>query len=80
MEVSRKPATPSVPSLFGTMEYGPAPESDDVAQAWLQDHDRAFGHFIDNKSVDMLHKLHDTYAPRFGSLIKSATLLLNFVF
>merc|ERR1719209_1210942 len=31
------------------MEYGPAPEADNVVQAWLEDHDRAFGHFIDNE-------------------------------
>ncbi len=28
------------------MEYGPAPESDAEAQAWLDSHDRAFGLFI----------------------------------
>ena len=31
------------------MEYGPAPEADNVVQAWLDDHDRAFGHFINNE-------------------------------
>ena len=31
------------------MEYGPAPESDKIAQQWLEDHDRCFGHFINNQ-------------------------------
>ena len=31
------------------LEYGPAPESPDVAYAWLDDHGRKFGHFINNK-------------------------------
>ncbi|WP_295990808.1 aldehyde dehydrogenase family protein [Rugamonas sp.] len=30
------------------MDYGPAPESQKEAQAWLERHDRAFGLFIDN--------------------------------
>ncbi len=42
----------SVSSAFASMSYGPAPESDEVAQAWLDDHERAFGHFIDNKCGD----------------------------
>src|SRR5690606_628946 len=31
------------------LDYGPAPEAADVAIAWLDSHDRAFGHFIDGK-------------------------------
>ncbi|XP_060065469.1 aldehyde dehydrogenase family 16 member A1-like isoform X1 [Ylistrum balloti] len=33
------------------MSYGPAPESDNVVKAWLDDHDKAFGLFIDGKWV-----------------------------
>jgi aldehyde dehydrogenase (NAD+) len=36
----------SVSSIFETMEYGPAPESDAEAVKWLTAHGRAFGHFI----------------------------------
>lgn len=39
MEISR---------LFESMQYGPAPESPDAAFAWLEDHDRKFGLFINN--------------------------------
>ncbi|MGR3756592.1 MAG: aldehyde dehydrogenase family protein [Tranquillimonas sp.] len=37
----------TVAQIFDSMEYGPAPESADEALAWLDRHDRRFGHFID---------------------------------
>ncbi|MCA9896239.1 MAG: hypothetical protein KC615_24815, partial [Anaerolineae bacterium] len=42
------PANKSVRELFETMEYGPAPESDENANAWLDSHERHFGAFIGN--------------------------------
>lgn len=39
----------SVADVFETLSYGPAPESPAVAYAWLDDHGRDFGHFINNK-------------------------------
>src|SRR5690242_2625464 len=36
----------SVAEIFRTMEYGPAPESDKEALAWLGKHERVFGHYI----------------------------------
>jgi aldehyde dehydrogenase (NAD+) len=36
----------SVRDVFDTMEYGPAPESDKEAQAWLAKRNAQFGHFI----------------------------------
>ncbi|GHE00002.1 aldehyde dehydrogenase [Defluviimonas sp. 20V17] len=36
----------TVRDIFDTMSYGPAPESAAEAQAWLDRHDRRFGHFI----------------------------------
>ncbi len=41
----------TVREIFETMEYGPAPESDDVARAWLARHDGKFGHFIGGRFV-----------------------------
>ncbi len=41
----------SVIEVFNTMEYGPAPESAAAANAWLDEHDRQFGLFIDNAWV-----------------------------
>src|SRR5688572_30256545 len=37
---------PSVAEIFKTMDYGPAPESDAEARAWLAKHGSKFGHFI----------------------------------
>jgi aldehyde dehydrogenase (NAD+) len=35
-----------VAEIFETMEYGPAPEAASPAVAWLERHERTFGHFI----------------------------------
>ncbi|OAJ62175.1 aldehyde dehydrogenase [Paraburkholderia ginsengiterrae] len=37
----------SVAEYFSSMEYGPAPEDDKAARAWLAEHANGFGHFID---------------------------------
>ena len=37
----------SVAEYFSSMEYGPAPEDDQPARAWLAQHEASFGHFID---------------------------------
>ncbi|HEX6270929.1 MAG TPA: aldehyde dehydrogenase family protein [Anaerolineales bacterium] len=37
--------------IFKTMEYGPAPESPSAANAWLEEHNRKFGLFINNEWV-----------------------------
>ncbi|MBR0936789.1 aldehyde dehydrogenase family protein [Bradyrhizobium jicamae] len=36
----------SVAHYYETMEYGPAPEADGEARAWLKRHESTFGHFI----------------------------------
>src|SRR5205085_12695134 len=43
--------TTSVAEICRTMEYGPAPESDKEALAWLARHDAKFGQFIDGDWV-----------------------------
>ena len=40
-----------VAKLFQKLEYGPAPESPNIAYQWLQCHERKFGHFINGKWV-----------------------------
>lgn len=37
----------TVRDLFDTLDYGPAPESDAAARAWLARHESRFGHVID---------------------------------
>src|SRR2546428_7231958 len=39
----------SIVEKFMTMEYGPAPEDPREALAWLDRHQRRFGHFIDGE-------------------------------
>ncbi|MDT3682775.1 MAG: aldehyde dehydrogenase family protein [Truepera sp.] len=41
----------SVREIFDSMEYGPAPEAQDVARAWLKRHGNRFGHFIGGRFV-----------------------------
>ncbi|MHA6689856.1 aldehyde dehydrogenase family protein [Devosia sp. A449] len=38
-----------IAQIFQSLDYGPAPEAADTAIAWLDSHDRKFGHFIDGK-------------------------------
>jgi aldehyde dehydrogenase (NAD+) len=42
---------PSIPELFESMSWGPAPEAATRAQAWLDRHGRRFGHFIGGRFV-----------------------------
>ncbi|MCK7480742.1 MAG: hypothetical protein M0C28_28635 [Candidatus Moduliflexus flocculans] len=37
--------------IFKSMEYGPAPEAPDAVNAWLDEHGRKFGLFINNEWV-----------------------------
>ena len=46
MSTSKPSASPSVTDILVTMDYGPNPESADLAQAWLSHHARHFGVFI----------------------------------
>jgi aldehyde dehydrogenase (NAD+) len=41
-----------VAEIFESMAYGPAPEAPDAAYAWLDEHNRKFGLFINNKFVE----------------------------
>ncbi len=65
-------AKPSVSQLFESLEYGPAPESPAVANAWLDDHGRNFGHFINNQWVKPAgRKTYDTVNPANGEKLAS---------
>lgn len=39
----------NIPEIFKTLDYGPAPEGDEQAVAWLESHNRKFGSFIDGE-------------------------------
>ena len=38
-----------IAQIFDSLDYGPAPEAPDQANAWLDSHGRAFGHFINGQ-------------------------------
>src|SRR5258706_255491 len=58
----------SVAHYFDTMDYGPAPESDSEARAWLARHDKGFGHFIGGSCVN--GKSHfETLEPATGKVL-----------
>ena len=38
-----------VAEIFDSMDYGPAPESQNEANKWLDNHKRKFGHFVNGK-------------------------------
>jgi len=60
----------SVLEVFETMEYGPAPESAAAANAWLEDHKRRFGLFIDNEWVTPRERdYYPSYNPATGEML-----------
>ena len=64
--VNKKQAS-SVSEIFESLSYGPAPESSMPAEGWLEDHGRAFGHFIDGKWVKPEgRKVYETKNPATG--------------
>ena len=63
---------PTIKEILQTMDYGPAPESTKEAQAWLDQHGRRFGLFIDNAWTEAT----DTFAsnnPADGSELAQVT-------
>ena len=58
----------SVAEYFETMDYGPAPESDAEARAWLATHKSSFGHFI-NGAFTPPQTQFDSKEPATGKLL-----------
>ena len=59
---------PSVNDILQSMDYGPAPESADVANAWLDQHERRFGHFIGGARIKAVQHF-DSVNPATGQVI-----------
>src|SRR6202142_607638 len=56
--------------VFKTMEYGPVPESPAAVNAWLEEHGRKFGLFINNQWVHPKGaKFYSSYNPADGELL-----------
>ena len=64
----------SVSHYFDTMDYGPAPESDTDARAWLARHGDGFGHFIDGAFTPVAAgTLFETQEPATGKVLARVT-------
>ena len=67
MSGSAKVVQSNVRKIFETMEYGPAPEADNVAKAWLKSHGDSLGHFINGAWVKPENrKTYTTCCPATG--------------
>src|SRR5579859_5409006 len=62
----------TVAEIFQTMEYGPAPESDKTALAWLEERHSTFGHYIDGAWTKP-GKTFDVINPATGKTIARTT-------
>ncbi|MGV7247083.1 aldehyde dehydrogenase family protein, partial [Caballeronia sp. M23-90] len=62
----------SVADYFSSMDYGPAPEDDGAARAWLDQHTNGFGHFIDGAFREPLAgERFDSSEPATGRVLSS---------
>jgi aldehyde dehydrogenase (NAD+) len=57
----------SIPEIFETMAYGPAPEGAGPARAWLDGHERRFGLFIGGGWTAMAGESFETLNPATGA-------------
>ena len=62
----------TVRDIFDSMTYGPAPESNAEALAWLARHDNRFGHWIDG-AFTAPHDNFDTKNPATGQTLAQVT-------
>ncbi|WP_414675174.1 aldehyde dehydrogenase family protein [Massilia sp. CFBP9026] len=67
---------PTIKEILQTMDYGPAAESTKEALAWLDQHDRRFGLFIDNAWSDAAETFA-TNNPADGSELAQVTQASN---
>ncbi len=63
----------SIPEIFATMEYGPAPEAAAPAQAWLERHGRRLGLFIGGEWTEPGSETFETLNPATGKPLASLT-------
>jgi len=62
-----------IPELYENLTYGPAPESAAEAQAWLEAHDRSFGHDIGGAAEAAGSTVFETRNPATGELLAHVT-------
>ena len=60
---------PTIAQIFDSLEYGPAPEAPSSVNAWLDEHGRDFGHFVNGKWVKPEgRKVYETRNPATGKV------------
>jgi aldehyde dehydrogenase (NAD+) len=64
--------TTTVAEIFETMSWGPAPEADAPARAWLARHDARFGHFIAGRFTAPGHTF-EVHEPATGRALARCT-------
>jgi aldehyde dehydrogenase (NAD+) len=61
-----------ITDILKSMEYGPAPEDASIGNAWLEKHNREFGHFINGKFIKSgLQNRFDCKNPANGDKLAS---------
>jgi len=64
----------SLLEIYETMDYGPAPESPAAVKAWLEEHERKFGLFINNQWVYLENaEYYASYNPADGEKLADTT-------
>jgi aldehyde dehydrogenase (NAD+) len=63
----------SIPEIFESMAYGPAPEAAAPAQAWLEQHSRRFGLFIGGEWTAPGGESFETFNPASGKPLARLT-------
>jgi aldehyde dehydrogenase (NAD+) len=63
----------SIPEIFHSMEYGPAPESAKPVQEWLERHGRRFGLFIGGRWTESGNETFETLNPANGRPLATLT-------
>jgi aldehyde dehydrogenase (NAD+) len=63
----------SIPDIFSTMAYGPAPEAVAPAHAWLERHGRQFGLFIGGSWTEPGRETFETLNPATGKPLARLT-------
>ncbi len=67
---------PTINEILTTMDYGPSPESQKEANAWLNQHQQRFGLFIDNQWTEP-QDLFDTFNPADGGKLAQLSQASN---
>jgi aldehyde dehydrogenase (NAD+) len=63
----------SVPEIFDSLDYGPAPEDAAYVYEWLQQHAKGFGHFINGQFTKPGRALFDSKNPAKGTRLAKLT-------